>query len=615
MKIYRNLFLVVLFLTIASMDLRPSPAWAQKKELNAPAADCAPDDSFEDNDTLGSAALITAGNYSPLVLCSSDPNDYFALEIPAGHTLTATLSFSSSNRLYAVNLFDPSGVLISGSTSETAQMTVAEAGVYYVGVNYSSGANNYSLQIQLSCANCITYQGRLEANNEPANGEYEFSFSLYDAAADGLLVSGPITRTVSVSNGVFSTHLYFGDTTDLYDAADLGQAPYLEIATRPAGVSASFTTLSPRQQLTPAPLAHTLRPGAVISGALPDDSVLNLQNSRGNGLAVDAYGRGLFVNSAGVDGLYVNSAGIDGVVVNSASDDGVVVNSAVDDGLYVGAAETGLHVSSAATGLSVDSASGDGIVVHSAQTGLRIHNAFSEGILLDQPNSDGVRVEDAAVALQVDSASTGVFILEANTGVDVYMANYDGIHIASAGYYAGDFRGNIQVTGSCNGCLIAAFGLNAGTRSLQPGDVVAVLGESESPFSETDVLFRVGSAAPGQPLLGVVQGYAEIVTDERVGREPVQKLVPRALPAEPGDFVSIIIYGPVQVNTSLAPGALAVGERLTVDEDGLARALERYEVATVNGSIWEAQEDVPTLGITLSEPGADSKVWVLVNPR
>ena len=150
---------------------------------------------------------------------------------------------------------------------------------------------------------------------------------------------------------------------------------------RPAGSSEPFTILNPRQQLRPAPLAHTLRPGAVISGTVQEASVLNLYNGRGGGLAVDATGRGLTMNAAGVDGVYVETAVLDGVRVNSAGDDGVPVTSAGGDGL---------HIESASNGVAVNSATDDGRFVQSA--------------------SNGVHVASADVGVAVDSASSGVYV-------------------------------------------------------------------------------------------------------------------------------------------------------------------------------------------------------------
>jgi len=98
----------------------------------------------------------------------------------------------------------------------------------------------------------FTYQGQLTDGGSPASGNYDFQFTLYDAASGGNQVGGTLTKSsITVSNGIFSVELDFGNVFD-------GTALWLEVAVRPAG-SGSYTTLSPRQALTAVPYAvHAL---------------------------------------------------------------------------------------------------------------------------------------------------------------------------------------------------------------------------------------------------------------------------------------------------------------------------------------------------------------------
>src|SRR5437588_4950935 len=96
----------------------------------------------------------------------------------------------------------------------------------------------------------FTYQGQLIQSGSPANGQYDFAFSLYDDPSVGNLVSGPITMTnQTVQSGLFTLTLDFGG-----NAFD-GNARYLQISVRPFN-SGSYTALTPRQALTPAPYAQ-----------------------------------------------------------------------------------------------------------------------------------------------------------------------------------------------------------------------------------------------------------------------------------------------------------------------------------------------------------------------
>jgi hypothetical protein len=96
----------------------------------------------------------------------------------------------------------------------------------------------------------FTYQGRLEDGGQPASGVYDFSFALFATAEGGEALAAPITvEDLVVQRGIFMTTLDFGA------APFTGSAPYLEIQVRPGASSADFTALTPRQPLTPTPLA------------------------------------------------------------------------------------------------------------------------------------------------------------------------------------------------------------------------------------------------------------------------------------------------------------------------------------------------------------------------
>jgi hypothetical protein len=104
---------------------------------------------------------------------------------------------------------------------------------------------------QLSAAplgTAFTYEGWLNEGTNVVNGIYDFRFSIYDSLAAGNVVGGPLTNAaVAVSNGLFKTALDFGANVFA------GDARWLEIGVR-AGTNA-FTTLSPRQPVTPTPYA------------------------------------------------------------------------------------------------------------------------------------------------------------------------------------------------------------------------------------------------------------------------------------------------------------------------------------------------------------------------
>jgi len=101
-------------------------------------------------------------------------------------------------------------------------------------------------------ATAFTYQGRLSDGGAPATGAFDLQLLLFDAATTppGVQVGGTIYREdVTVSDGLFIVDPDFGATVFT------GQALWLEIGVRPGSSSGAFTTVWPRQPLSPAPFA------------------------------------------------------------------------------------------------------------------------------------------------------------------------------------------------------------------------------------------------------------------------------------------------------------------------------------------------------------------------
>ncbi len=99
----------------------------------------------------------------------------------------------------------------------------------------------------LAYAQPFTYQGMLKESGTPVTGTRSMTFTLYDALTGGNQIGSPITRDVSVENGLFTVALDFGS---VWNGADR----YLEIAV-------GSTVLSPRVKINPTPYAsYALRP-------------------------------------------------------------------------------------------------------------------------------------------------------------------------------------------------------------------------------------------------------------------------------------------------------------------------------------------------------------------
>ena len=94
----------------------------------------------------------------------------------------------------------------------------------------------------------FNYQGQLGVSGSPANGLYDFGFSLFDAASGGTQQGGTLSvPAVQVTGGSFTVTLDFGSVFD-------GNSRWLAISVGTNG-AASLTDLSPRQSLMPTPYA------------------------------------------------------------------------------------------------------------------------------------------------------------------------------------------------------------------------------------------------------------------------------------------------------------------------------------------------------------------------
>ncbi|HZM86924.1 MAG TPA: tail fiber domain-containing protein [Blastocatellia bacterium] len=97
----------------------------------------------------------------------------------------------------------------------------------------------------------FAYQGKLEFDGAPANGNYDFQFKLFDAAVDGIQQGSTLEQlNITVTNGAYTVNLDFGAA--VFSGADR----FLEVSVRPAGGS-NYSTLTPRQQVTSTP--YTIR--------------------------------------------------------------------------------------------------------------------------------------------------------------------------------------------------------------------------------------------------------------------------------------------------------------------------------------------------------------------
>jgi len=121
---------------------------------------------------------------------------------------------------------------------------------------------NSALSTAQAQGTAFTYEGQLQNGGSPANGFYDFRFSLSNAPSGGSQVGSAVTNLgVGVTNGLFTVTLDFGPVFT-------GNATWLAVSVRTNGAG-SFTALSPLQELMPTPYAIMASSASNLLGNLP----------------------------------------------------------------------------------------------------------------------------------------------------------------------------------------------------------------------------------------------------------------------------------------------------------------------------------------------------------
>jgi hypothetical protein len=108
------------------------------------------------------------------------------------------------------------------------------------------------------------YQGQLGNGGSPANGSYDFQFTVYNAITNGQAVSSTVTNTgVAVNNGLFTATLDFG--TGIFTGTT---NVWLNLGVR-TNNTATFAFLSPRQPILATPYAIFANSASNLVGVLP----------------------------------------------------------------------------------------------------------------------------------------------------------------------------------------------------------------------------------------------------------------------------------------------------------------------------------------------------------
>jgi hypothetical protein len=131
-------------------------------------------------------------------------------------------------------------------------------------------AASLTLSAHAQSSTAFTYQGFLRDDGQPANGQYDLRFALYDSPSGGNQIGIIVfVEDVNVADGLFTVEVDFGTVP-----FNTGARRWIEIGVRPGNSTGGHSLLSPRIELTPVPYAiyaQNIADNAVSANQLAND--------------------------------------------------------------------------------------------------------------------------------------------------------------------------------------------------------------------------------------------------------------------------------------------------------------------------------------------------------
>lgn len=451
--------------------------------------------------------------------------------------------------------------------------------------------------------NSFSYQGVLQESDEPVTGNRQMIFTLHTDGGCTTQVGDPLTKTVSVNEGLFNISLGF-------DPAHFnGKALWLETT-----VEGTVIGCQPFQA---APYALSLRPGAVVSGPVTsdaqmfeirsgttsaDEGVVGAKIGRRTSLGypVGVYGYAYEFGSVGVWGVSdsqfgwgvngiangTDSIGVRGIAnAFNSTTYGVYGEANSPDG-YAGYFD---HTAGSGDGVALAAVGPTGAVITGTDgTGLSVQASGSTG------GDDGIRGEHAS-GDGIVGFSDGPSNLD--NGVIGFTDGGYGVYGFSnaAGQYAGYFDGPIRA-GGCTGCTTSYIARNTSTSTLQRGDVVQAEGMDTQLAGAQQPVMQVAAAGSSEQVLGVVLGRTEMTMVEPGADDakPGPHYGPVGGPAQPGDYLVVVVQGMAQVRVD-SSNMVQTGEKIGLSAEGAVQSV-----------------DTSAFGQVLDEADEEGLAWVLI---
>lgn len=460
----------------------------------------------------------------------------------------------------------------------------------------------------------FTYQGELRVAGVPASTPHDFEFVLYDVATGGPAISTLARGDVAVNGGLFTVFL---DYTDVPFAASQGY--WLEVRVRDGASTGSYTTLLPRQAITPAPYAVNARSvaaGGVNQVALAANAVTGAKILDGSiGPADLASGSVAASNLAdnAVQSSSILDTSIAGVDIASGTIGTAHLANGAVTGEKIGASAVGTNQLGDGTVAGVDIGDGSVASADIADAGVEAAD-IAPGAVRSSHIADGsvqnqhlglASVNSATLANNaVDSSS----ILDGSVGgVDIASGTIGREHLANGAVAAGkigaDAVGTIELLdGSVASADIADAGIGAadiapgavGTATLQVG---AVFTPQIADNAVTSAKVAANTVSGGHILDGAITGADIAASTIDASR----------LSFTPGDITA------VTAQAGLTGGGTAGGVALGIDfaavqarVTGSCLVGQYFRGIAANGSvICEPVPGVPAVTLIDDAPATD----------
>jgi hypothetical protein len=463
----------------------------------------------------------------------------------------------------------------------------------------------------------MSYQGKLEINGAPCQGEIDITFKLYTTAFGGTPLWTE-TQTVTCDKGIFSTRL--GKVTPLPYANRFQNLLLLGIT--PEGLDGE---LFPRVMLTAAPYAMSLLPGATIVDSDPaadfayalsvysyERNPIYANTSIANGVGVTGVAEGSPSGGSYPKGVYgISEAGIG---VSGASEDFIGVygigwtgvrgdaNTLNGFGVYgdAGSYDDAIGVLGSSTGKGAYAVLGQ-------STGYKSHGVYGTasgiqgsgvyGISMDNTLCPSFRdCQAGVVGKALGAGAQGVFgysldqsgVFGSTDSTDVWAAtfrNINGVGYPGMGVLGtAKFYGYVEFVGGKSGYVVDVA-LNAGSVPLERGDVVVVTGMDAPIIGEIPVM-RVEKATPetAAGIVGIVDVLYEYdgkSAEDSLQNGPEGRFNTEVTTIQPGQYLGVVTLGAYQwlkvdsssnpihagdlLSISTTPGVAAKAQQITID--------------------------------------------------